>query len=319
MGHSLATVCVIALGTLGAWGCSGNDEPVVGSQTPAFTIETGPFEVAAGQEVQNCHFFEVVSDEPMHINRIQVRQNEGTHHMNVFRVKTILELGGAPGDVIEDGECWNSANWADWPLVTNSQTEGDLDWQLPEGVAHRFEPRELLMLQTHYVNTAAQDTPVGGDVNVDFFNVPEAEVHHELGTVFATNQEIRICPGEDKRYETTCRFAQEDALTIVAATGHFHDRGTRFRISTFDPIAGSSAPFYESTAWDEPPFLRDLSVQVPAGGGISYSCEYSAPLDGCGDPNDSCCFTFGGFVDFQEHCNAFVYFFPGGATDYNCF
>src|SRR5688572_7728698 len=99
-------------------------------------LRTGLIPVEAGQEVQNCYFFEVPSE--MLATRITLAQNVGSHHMNVFRVKTIKNLDGAPGEVVQNGECWNSPNWADWPLVANSQSAGIEDWQLPEGVALRF-------------------------------------------------------------------------------------------------------------------------------------------------------------------------------------
>ncbi len=62
----------------------------------------------------------------------------------------------------------------------------------------------------------------------------------------------------------------------------------------------------------------DLNVPVPAGGGVRYRCQFSVPSTACGDPNQSCCFTFGGEVETQEHCNIFVYFYPK-TRDVGCF
>ena len=75
---------------------------------------------------------------------------------------------------------------------------------------------------------------------------------------------------------------------------------------------------------------------MPAGGGVWYSCSYqwSAPARrpiGCDglEPYDArhhatpaaqqdCCYTFGPIVDKNEHCNAFVYYYPK-QDDVNCF
>ncbi len=283
-------------------------------------VTTGDFQVPQGEEVQDCYFYDVPFDEPVWVKRIAIKQNEGSHHMNAFRVRTIQKLDGKPGDVVVGDECWNSPNWADWPLIMNSQTGGETDWTLPEGVAMRFEPLEKIMIQTHYVNASTQKTPVGGNVLMEFYRTPEPEVEHELGTAFATNQSLRICPGEkDKRYEATCRFGRDEPVTLIGANGHFHSRGRKFTINDFDPFEGKGKQFYESKSWDDPPMLRDLNVKIPAKGGISYACEFTAPQDTCGDPDDDCCFTFGGFVEYQEHCNAFVYFYPRGNTDIACF
>lgn len=280
------------------------------------------FAVPAGEEVQDCYFFEVPYDQPVYVNKITMAQNEGSHHLNVFRVKTQKGLGGKPGDKVLAGECWKSMNWSDWPLVMNMQLGGVNEWQLPEGVAHRFEPRELLMVQTHFVNATTQKAPLGGKAAINFELADPAKVQHELGTVFATNQNIQICPGEkDKSFQTTCKFAKDKPVTVVGANGHFHSRGKRFSMAVWDQFDGAASDnFYESQAWNEPPFERNLNVVVPPGGGVAYTCEYTAPPGGCGDPEKECCYTFGPRVEFQEHCNIFVYYYPKReGTDINCF
>ena len=291
--------------------------------TPAagWQLSIAPFSLEAGQELQQCYFFEVPYDEPVYVNRIAIAQTTGTHHMNIFRVRTVDGLDGAHGDVVVDGECWKSTNWSDWPLVVNSQNEGNVELELPEGVAHRFAAREKIMLQTHYVNATTQRTPSVGKVLVNFDRLAKENVTAELGTAFATNQNLRVCPGQTGvSFETTCRFAKNEPVTIFGANGHFHSRGRRFTMSVFDPVEGSGAPFYDSTSWDEPTFAKNLGLTVPPRGGISYSCEFAAKPDDCGDPMDGCCFTFGGKVEFQEHCNAFVYYYPRrDDTDVNCF
>jgi hypothetical protein len=326
------------VGLLGALGCAEEEAPPGGEggkgpvgpvmlEPPAspevgWQFDVPPFEVKLGEEIQDCYFFEVPYDVPTYVHKITLAQNEGSHHLNVFRVKTQKDLRGKHGDRVLGGECWKSINWADWPLVANMQSAGVNPWQLPEGVAHRFEPRELLMVQTHFVNATSQVTPLGGKATINFERIADDQVKHELGTAFATNQSIEICPGQkDKRFETSCKIARDTPITIVAANGHFHSRGRRFTMSVWDPFQGASeSMFYESKAWNEPPFLRDLSVVVPPGGGVSYACEYTVPPSSCGDPEKECCFTFGPKVEQNEHCNAFLYYYPRRPdTDVNCF
>jgi hypothetical protein len=238
-------------------------------------------------------------------------------------VKTVVALNGNNGDVVEDGECWKSSNWADWPLVINNQEsaigKNVVDWQLPTDVAHRFTPGEKLMLQIHYVNASTQKTPGKGKGIVNFYKYAGTSPI-ELGTVFATNQNIKVCPGEsEKSFYTTCRFAKAGPVTIVGANGHFHSRGIKFQMNVVDSMNATMGDmFYTSTTWDDPPFTRDLSLAVPAMGGIGWTCEYSMASSDCGDPMNSCCATFGGHVDTQEHCNAFVYYYPK-SQDASCF
>jgi hypothetical protein len=281
---------------------------------PAFSLDPA-------QELQQCFFFEVPYDQPVYVSHIAIAQTTGTHHMNIFRVRTVAGLNGAHGDVVVDGECWKPTNWFDWPLVVNSQNEGNVELDLPEGVAHRFDPHEKIMLQTHYVNATTQTTPSVGKVLVNFDRIDKSAVTAELGTAFATNQNLRVCPGQSGvSFETTCRFAGDKPVTIFGANGHFHSRGRLFTMSVFHPLEGASEPFYESSSWNEPLFAKHLGLEVPARGGVSYRCEFAAAPSECGNPDDGCCFTFGGKVEFQEHCNAFVYYYPRrDDTDVNCF
>jgi len=321
--------CIALLGALTLLGCgddSGKETPPEDVTLPdpgplGWQWTTGTFEVPAGEEIQDCYFYEIPGDKPFLVNQVTLAQNAGTHHMNVFRVKTIKGLDGKHGEVVKGGECWKSVNWSDWPLVTNSQSGGATeDWKLPDGVGLKFEPGEKIMLQTHYVNGNTQKTPTRGKVVVNFYGAEESTIQHEMGTLFATNQNIRICPGDKgKTFEATCKIGQDGPVTVAAANGHFHSRGDKFTMNAWDPTNGKGEQFYESLTWDEPPFAKDLSVPVVQNGGITWTCDFSALANECGDPNDECCFTFGGKVEFQEHCNAFVYYWPKGASDKNCF
>jgi hypothetical protein len=66
---------------------------------------------------------------------------------------------------------------------------------------------------------------------------------------------------------------------------------------------------------------------------VAYECSYqwTPPLDAAGgckalddddvarhpDAKPDCCYTFGPIVEKNEHCNAFVYYFPK-QDDVNC-
>ncbi|MGH7271954.1 MAG: hypothetical protein ACREJ3_16110, partial [Polyangiaceae bacterium] len=143
-------------------------------------MKTPAFNVAAGTEVQSCYFYKMsdleaaagLPEAPLDVHRVQIVQKPGSHHMNVFRVRTITGLDPAKGVEIGingGGPCFASSNWADWPLVANTQQAGDADWSYPEGVVNAIDPTEWLMLQTHYVNASTQQTPGQGQVAVNLY------------------------------------------------------------------------------------------------------------------------------------------------------
>ncbi len=353
---------LLVAGAVGACGHDGSEPTVLepGHLTPppagqGVQITTGDFPVDPGTEVQDCYFMKVREiaasggmnpDEPIYLHRTQIAYKPGSHHMNIFRVKTILNLDPAKGAIQRSlngkSACSISSNWADWPLIANSQSDGNFDWTYPEGVANKLDPDETIMLQTHYVNAATQKTISGGHVDVNLWAMPAAEVKHQLGTLFATKQSIRVCAhNPTPSFDGTCQFNSDKGVQIIGANGHFHSRGKSFSMYAWDgknraaPTAASK--FYTSTAWDEPPMSRwpDLDVDVQAKGGVYYSCSYQwtppPPEVGCEGlnaldkekyhtPDDQldCCYTFGNTVDRAEHCNVFAYYYPK-QDDVNCF
>jgi len=318
-------------------------------------IETPEIMVGPGDEVQNCYFYKVSElakagglseTEALNLHRVQIAQRDGSHHMNIFRVKTVVGLDPAKGTVAGlngESECFNSPNWADWPLIANSQQDGSVDWTFPEGVANVLDPDEYLMLQTHWVNASSQKTPEdAGHVRVNFWHLPKADVKHEMGTLFATKQSIRVCESNpNPEFSGSCQFNSPDPVQIIGANGHFHSRGKQFNMYAWDGTSITTPPekdrFYQSEAWDDPPMLisPDLDLPIAANGGVFYTCSYDwkqpDPAVGCSGldeldakkymtpaENLDCCYTFGPLVEQNEHCNIFVYYYPK-QDDVNCF
>lgn len=317
-----------------------------------YKFATPQFAVPQGKEVQDCYFQtmpDLNNGQDYWIDHIRLGSNAGSHHLNIFRVKTVDKLGTeadfAAGAVHAEngtGECFRSSNWADWPLVANTQisstTEPYYDWKLPEGVAHRFSPGERIMIQTHYVNASTQTTPFQGKVVVDFYRSKLANPM-ELGTLFATQQSIRVCRSNPTAtYHGTCAFKTGN-VTIAAANGHFHSRGETFDVFKWDGTSTEQPPaaaqFYTSTRWDEPPmqiYPPSQAMQIGPHGGIWWTCAYQwrepdLASGGCDAVNardkqmaNDCCYTFGPVVETSEHCNVFLYYYPKvDRSDITCF
>src|SRR5579864_686417 len=111
-------VVAVTLAELVASGCGGGAGPAPAPTDPAelapppvgqgVQMKLAPFAVPAGTEVQACYFFKV-SDlasgagldkaQPVDVHRVQIVQKAGSHHMNLFRVRTIKGLDPANGTV----------------------------------------------------------------------------------------------------------------------------------------------------------------------------------------------------------------------------
>ena len=252
------------------------------------------------------------------MNRFEVKATAGTHHVNVFRVQTNTILNAKPGDVIRGttvdptNPCINLNIIQDWQQIINSQLGGSTyDWTLPENVAERLTGGEILMLQVHYVNAVSLKTPTVANVSVNMWTSTGAPTH-ELGARAGFDRKVHFCPGEGKKsFTQQCLFPKDAQRTIVAINGHAHSRLLDFTADLIDPSLQVTVPkFYESSNWDEPVMKTGMSLQMDAGAGFQWTCDFEAPTGSCGNPDDSCCFNFGNAVETNEHCNVRIYYYP---------
>ncbi len=263
------------------------------------------FTVPPGTEQQRCWRFPMPSAADMEIVRYEVAYNEGSHHMNLFRVlpsvAATATLSPDTGLAGEGSPCFNAVDFSVWDLVVGSQV-GSLDWRLPAGVAYRIHAHSEMLLQSHFVNGTTQSTPgARAVVLVNLWTADPSTITQHMGTMFANNRGINLPPQMDCEFTTRC--VVPDAATFVALTGHFHSRGQQFLVNASMDGTAPGEQIYASQAWSDPPFaLLSTPLSVPAGGGLFYTCRYHNDTD---FP-----ITFGPHVEFEEHCNLFAYYYP---------
>jgi hypothetical protein len=93
--------------------CSDPPEPFhpweleVLTPSQGFSLRVPAFEVPAGHESQNCYFVRVpdlYAGADVLIDQVKTAINPGSHHMNVFRVKTLVDLRPEDGVPIKLGD-----------------------------------------------------------------------------------------------------------------------------------------------------------------------------------------------------------------------
>src|SRR5262249_12639210 len=136
-------VLLSAVGLL-AFGC---DAPPPASTVPpgALRLQMGPFSVlpagsptiAGGTstgEVPLCRTLKLDNDEPIAVNRIDVKMNVGSHHFILFRSDTDV-----PDDLFL---CWGTVNFDQWEFMMDVNRSGGEDWQLDDGQAFVLRPHQ---------------------------------------------------------------------------------------------------------------------------------------------------------------------------------
>lgn len=70
---------------------------------------------------------------------------------------------------------------------------------------------------SHDINASMQTTPEKAKVDVNLRTVPAAEVKHELGTIFATKQSIRVCGSNPTpQFSGSCQINSPAPENIIA-------------------------------------------------------------------------------------------------------
>jgi hypothetical protein len=248
-----------------------------GTMPPASKFPDIMFEmeshIAPGEEAQECLFVQIPRDRgPVAVPSAESHFSPGSHHFLAYRTGLTTLPAAFPGVV----DCFETLGGA-MSLISGSYFESqqpDQRRDLPPGVAHIFQPDEVVLLQTHYVNSKVE--PLDAKVTLTLHTMDPDDVEQEAGSILFSNFSLNI-PAHSKVTETrTCTVSND--MHVALLWSHMHKQGTHFIATTDDPaVAG---PLYESNEWAEPQareFGNDPPTIVHAGRHITFSCDFDNP------------------------------------------
>jgi hypothetical protein len=207
-------------------------------------------------------------------------------------------------------ECTFAIDFSRWELVAASQTSS-LDWPLHPGVGIHFEPRQPLMVQTHFVNTGfgGSALAVRGRAHAKMILHPmeASTVTANAGALFGQDRTVNVPPGvtvKSSGCAVTGSAADNAPKTIMAFTGHYHFRGVRYRIwrTLADGTRGELV--YLQEGYDDPKFQQYApgELVLQPGEGVEWECTWQNDSDQT--------FLFGPDTGKNEHCNLFGFYYP---------
>lgn len=317
--RSVALAFVLAVGA-----CSNPPSPVDTGPAPlleppepgkGYQVNFGPFDVTKRTEVQLCRTLKLPNDQPIAVDRLQVKMSTGSHHFILFRSEKDF-----PDNVFP---CWGTVNFDDFDFMLDVNASGGYDWKLEDspGDVQGFvlRPHQQIMIQSHYVNGSSVETPDGGMSSLNLYTRPASELTHEVRGLFTVNTKIAIPP--HSTYATPPKKCTPSAdIQIVAMTGHFHARGRVFSVDhmalgdAYNNLPDTvEAPLYQSQSWDSPPFkiFTGAESQYAVIGYGTQAVQFQCTYDNT-DPNGNTydmTVGFGGHADVQEHCNLFLQYY----------
>jgi hypothetical protein len=226
--------------------------------------------VDAGGEVFNCLYVTMPSDGETAVPRAESHYTPGSHHFLTYRTNyAAIPNGGDTVHICSDAEQFQG--------ITGSYYEAqtpDAERDLPPGVAHIFQPGEVMLLTAHYLNA----TGTGFDTHVEFrlHTMDPANVTYEAGSVYFYNPQISIPPLSEITVRRTCPISQDINLALLWS--HMHSRGIGFTATTDDSAATDQVgDLYSTMTWSEPQprvFPYDPAVTLHGGSKITYECTY---------------------------------------------
>jgi hypothetical protein len=278
------------LGTLFVFGCSsepGNeaitpssgfthlDPPAAGSGVQFKMVTSLP----PGLETERCKLFKA-PPEGMFVNREEARFTQGSHHILLYTTAyadiPTKNIHGVEVDTSDVVDCPNGAT-ADWEVTRvlgGSQSfEGEsLLNTLPEGVAVKFEPGTVLLMNVHYLNATPGE--IETDARINLYTIPKEEVKHEAGLLFYYNPFIHVPAGGESSARMRCAVNKD--IEIINVQSHMHKRGVNYVANLTDGAGTKIQEVYTNDSWEDVPVGKfSPTLSVKAGQAIDYRCDYA--------------------------------------------
>jgi hypothetical protein len=196
----------------------------------------------------------------------------GTHHYLLYRTRLTTWTPDLDATVPCDEHA--SVMTSATQYVTGGQTPHE-DADFPAAAALSFAPGEILLLQGHFVSSSPK--PRRATIEVDLRLTSADKVEQKAGVLRFYDPFIFVPPRGTATARAECTLAHD--VTLIAAAGHMHARGTAYRAYA-DPPGGpkSAAPFYTTKDGLHPDFWGGFSA-LPAGTTLRFECDYANDED----------------------------------------
>ena len=304
---SLFFVCLSA--SIAAAACSSTSTPGGATPADAGVTEAGPtaagstyalrYTTAPSQETHWCEYKKMPKSATGEVLVAGVAWSwKAAHHWGLYRLVESAPVAELPLDTPFD--CFAPAGAMKYAQFSSAFLQGEPTGTIafPATTAFPFKSEEVVLFQTHAINTTASPTSTQLDVTMTIAD--PASVKDRLGLVQFYDPYIVVPAHTDAVAQMRCKVPQD--ITLVRTTTHEHSRGTK--VETFlDGADGtpSTTPLLTSTNWDLP-LIKNDPVKVGKGQYLRTVCHYT------GDEHPMV--VQGQFKGDKEMCMTIAYYYP---------
>ena len=286
---------VVGLFASGLLGCSG-DDPAAEVPVPAEGLAAPPAgaglqlelgrTVPSGEETHFCRHYVLPEGADLEVSRLEHSYSPGTHHLIAYR--TSLTAAEVTPDVFECGNIPGA-------FVYSTQVAAD-ESSYPPGVGMRFKSGEVIRLESHFVNTTADDLEASLRLNLWY---AEAPITVEAGSFFLYDRDIVIPPRGAFTARMHCEIPEDIEVLFLAP--HTHVRGVAQRAWVTGGGLDAPRELLTSTGYgDLETRFFDAPIPIKAGQAIDFECDYENEsaetiVEGPSKNDNEMCLILGGY------------------------
>lgn len=275
---------VLAFVLLGA--CTGDGGRPVDDPLAVKTFEFGPFDVAAGDEVNGtCVQITLNNDDYLYVNAVELTTGPGFHHSNWMFVPEHVFAGadGVFSCADRDFSEPVAAIFGGVLFAQSTQAPHELQ-QFPAGVVIKIPPHSKLVTQIHLLNPT--EGPLHIAPTIALTPIAEAAATTPLAGISFQNHALALPANMASKFTVECDLAprhrdllqRDPDFKIYYALAHYHELGTALTVEAVK-ADGSAATVYTTSTHVgdvlggpiDPPF--DMTGYAK----LRFSCEFFNP------------------------------------------
>jgi Copper type II ascorbate-dependent monooxygenase, C-terminal domain len=193
-----------------------------------YQIHIDPFPVQAKFEREFYVRKDLGNTEEVYLNGFEMKARPGTHHMIAYSFGKDDKLPAA--NIIYDQNMPNNSA----SLRSGKSTGGPLfqspaaeyKFNLPDGYAVKTAANASFYMNSHYFNST--DKTRFGELYVNFYTTPKAQVKQELDVEYWAPEEIVLPPNQTTSMKTDYIMKKETVIPLLLS--HYHKRGKKFEV-----------------------------------------------------------------------------------------
>ena len=232
-------------------------------------------EAPPGTEIWVCDVKPMPNDVAVAVNRVELQQTEGTHHL------TLSTLGLTPNAEVPPGRYDCNDLYGDKSLMEDQimfyghQGAAEDTMLLPEGVAATIPPGLMMIHEMHYVNVT--DKPVAVFSRLNAWTMPIADVTSGIWGGSIRDEHINI-PAQSTHTEWSRCVMNEDVEVHFVAS-HTHEKAIEFTVARFDGETTGEI-FYRNDDWHVPKIVQyEEPMVLKKGEGFEWACTWHNTTD----------------------------------------